>query len=280
MKKVGIISVLLAVFLLLGCASGPQAAAQVPSDVYARKLLNYYRLYQTDAQRQIHRQLEQMYLADPVQAEAWNQIMDTWQWVDQELELNYDVLPDSLPEDDSLGIVIMGFALNANGGIRPELEKRLQVGLTCANQYPNAYIILTGGPTAQDDFTTEAGQMAKWLLEQGVAQERLIIENRSLSTAQNALYVYKILCQEYPQIRNLAVVTSNYHIPRSFLDFATVSHYYSTVSGSPEIRVLAHACADPGYDTKESLNSHVSDIAAIVGLKMVYQRSTALYAGG
>lgn len=279
MKRMGIISVLLAVFLLLGCASGPQAAAQVPAETYACKLLNYYRLYQTDAQRQIHRQLELMSLSDPVQAEAWEKIMDIWQYVDQDLELCYDVLPDGLPQDDSLAIVIMGFALNSDGSIRPELEKRLQVGLACAEKYPNATIILTGGPTAWDEFTTEAGQMAKWLLEHGLDDDRLIIENRSLSTAHNALYVYDILTRDHPEIESLAVVTSNYHIPRSFLDFATVSHYYSTVSGKPEIRVVAHACSDPGYNTQESLTSHAADIAAIVGLNMVYQRSTALYAG-
>ena len=212
MKRIKLVALLLAVFLLLGCA--PRGVEQLPPETYARKLLNYYRLYQKDAQRQIHRQLEQMQLSDPVQAEAWGKIMATWQWVDQEMELTYDVLPDNLPEDDSLGIVIMGYGLNPDGTIRPELEKRLRVGLASAKKYPNAWVILTGGPTAADNVTTEAGQMAKWLIEQGLSRELIIVENRSYSTELNARYSIEILRKSYPQIKSLAVVSSDYHIRR------------------------------------------------------------------
>lgn len=277
MKKGKLLCIVLVAVLLLGCA--PSGAQQIPAEVYARKMLNYYRLYQNDAQRQIQRQLDQMELSDPVQAKAWGTILESWQWVNEEMELTYGVLPDGLPEDDSLGIVIMGFGLNPDGTIRPELEKRLQVGLASAKKYPNAYVILTGGPTAADDVTTEAGQMARWLRLKGLEEDRIIVENRSLSTAQNAKFVCAIVEQDYPRIRSLAVVTSDYHIARSFMNFSALCDYNTIVHGKPAIGVLAHACSDPGYKTSESLTMQAGDIASVVGLNMVYQRSTTLYAG-
>ncbi len=72
-------------------------------------------------------------------------------------------------------VVILGFQLNPDGSMKDELIERLKVGLKSAEKYPNAYIVCTGGGTAAENAeATEAGEMAKWLEEQGVAKERII----------------------------------------------------------------------------------------------------------
>ena len=100
-----------------------------------------------------------------------------------------------------------------------------------------------------------------------------------MSTAQNALNVYRLLNKSYPSIQQLAVITSDYHIYRSVVDFESVSHYYSTVSGGREIPVADHACCDPGYVRREDLSSHAADIAAIARMELEFQRGTALHTG-
>ena len=70
--------------------------------------------------------------------------MDYWGYVNTDLVIHGDHLPDGLPKDDSLALVILGGALNPDGSMRDELVRRLEVGLDCAAQYPNAYVSAPG----------------------------------------------------------------------------------------------------------------------------------------
>ena len=46
-----------------------------------------------------------------------------------DMNVNVDVLPDGLPNDDSLCITVLGFALNDDGTMKDELVGRLQTDL-------------------------------------------------------------------------------------------------------------------------------------------------------
>ena len=146
----------------------------------------------------------------------WTRIMDLW----EAPVTVYDALQDDLPGDDSLCLIALGFQLNPDGTIREELEERLKVMLAASEKYPNALIVCTGGGTAADDpSATEAGRMAEWLEAHGVDPSRLIAEDRSLTTAQNAIYTFDILAKLYPQVKQIAVITSDYHIATGVLLF-------------------------------------------------------------
>lgn len=153
-------------------------------------------------------------------ADRWERIMPLWKEANTDLSLNYDVLPDGLPDTDELCIVVLGFQLNPDGSMRDELIQRLTVAKRGAEKYPNALIVCTGGGTAAEDKTaTEAGRMAEWLLADGIASHRVIVEDKSLTTAQNAIYTFDILAARYPQVRQLAIVSSDYHIATGALLF-------------------------------------------------------------
>ena len=153
---------------------------------------------------------------DPSLGEKWTRIMDLWE---APVTVNTK-LPDGLPEDDSLCLVGLGFQLNPDGTMRDELVERLKVMLSASENYPNAIIVCTGGGTAADDPTaTEAGRMAEWLEAQGVDPSRLIVEDHSLTTAQNAIYTFDILTERYPQVRQIAIISSDYHIATGTLLF-------------------------------------------------------------
>ena len=148
--------------------------------------------------------------------EKWTRIMDLWE---TPVTVNGE-LPDGLPEDDSLCLAGLGFQLNPDGTMRDELIERLKVMIEASRKYPNAIIVCTGGGTAADDPTaTEAGRMAEWLQAQGVDPGRIIVEDRSLTTAQNAIYTFDILEEQFPQIRQIAIVSSDYHIATGTLLF-------------------------------------------------------------
>ena len=61
--------------------------------------------------------------------------------------------------------------------------------------------------------------MAEWLAAQGVDSARVIVEDQSLTTAKNAILTFDILSGEYPQVRQIAVISSDYHIATGILLF-------------------------------------------------------------
>ena len=65
--------------------------------------------------------------------------------------------------------------------------------------------------------------MAEWLEAQGVDPARVIVEDRSLTTAQNAMFTLERLERDYPQVEQLAIVSSDYHIPTGTLLFEAQS---------------------------------------------------------
>ena len=153
---------------------------------------------------------------EPSVGEKWTHIMDLWE---APVTVNGE-LPDGLPEDDTLCLVALGFQLNPDGTMKEELIQRLKAVLVAAEKYPHALIVCTGGGTAADDPTaTEAGRMAEWLEEHGVDPSRLIVEDHSLTTAQNAIYTFDILDEQYPQVGQLAIISSDYHIATGVLLF-------------------------------------------------------------
>ena len=67
--------------------------------------------------------------------------------------------------------------------------------------------------------------MARWLEKQGISKERIIEEPRAMSTTQNAIKSCKLLAADYPQVKSLALITSDYHIYQSCVLFAGMSAY-------------------------------------------------------
>lgn len=160
--------------------------------------------------------MDELRAQDPAQAEKWGKILDLWE---TPVAVNTE-LPDNLPEDDTLCLVVLGFQLNPDGTIREELVERLKVTLEASKKYSKAFIVCTGGGTAANNpDATEAGKMAEWLESNGVESNRIIVENHSLTTAQNAIYTFNILAERYPQVSQIAIISSDYHIATGVLLF-------------------------------------------------------------
>ena len=88
---------------------------------------------------------------------------------------------------------------------------------------------------------TEAGEMAKWLVENGVDPQRVIVENRSLTTAQNAIYTWQILTEQYPQVKDLAIISSDYHIATGALLFGAEAVLQAEEAGKETMAVVSNA---------------------------------------
>lgn len=240
-----------------------QARAEESITPYTQRLLQYYRFYQEDAEEDIQAILDYLSTLDPDQGAMWEAIMSDWAWCNQEFQDPPSTLPDGLPDDDSLCIVVLGYCLNADGTMAPELRHRLETALDAAYAYPNAYIAVTGGATASYSDATEAGVMADWLESQGIDPNRLILDPNAYSTTDNAVNVCGILARSYPSVECLAIVTSDYHAAWGSVLFQTICDYREACG---RIGLPVVACAANPTDTDYStLSYQARGIAAITG---------------
>ena len=262
-KKLG--SLVLALCLCLSLAL-PAAASELGKlEDHGVKLIQYYLHHQEKADEVIWDLIRQMKEVDPKQAAVWEKLMFDWAWINSDMPVYEQEIPQDVPTDDSLCIVVMGFGLNADGSIRPELENRLKMALTFATSYPNAYVLVTGGQTGAVDGVTEAGQMAAWLQKHGLPKSRIIQENQSLSTTANAVNSYKLLTRAYPQVDSIAIVTSDYHVRQSCAMFAAVSNYQSGYKGGRSLELVGNAACDTGFQ-EDSLMTQAWGISLIMGI--------------
>lgn len=244
----------------------PAAASEMGKlESYGVQLIQYYMHHQEAADEVIWDITRQMKEIDPKQASVWEKLMFDWAWINSDMPVYEQQIPQGLPTDDSLCIVVMGFGLNADGSIRPELENRLKMAMTFATSYPNAYVLVTGGQTGAVDGVTEAGQMAAWLQKSGLPKSRIIQENQSLSTTANAVNSYKLLTRVYPQVDSIAVVTSDYHVRQSCAMFAAVSNYQSGYKGGKNLELVGNVVCDTGLE-EDSLVTQAWGISLIMGL--------------
>lgn len=148
-------------------------------------MISYYSTYQSTAKTDIQRLVEKLKALNSTKGEEWEKIMKYGDYVNTDMNVNVD----GLPNDDSLCITVLGVALNDDGTMKDELVGRLQTALASAQKYPNAYVAVTGGGTAKNNpNATEADQMAAWMSANGLDENRLIVENKSKSTVQNAQF--------------------------------------------------------------------------------------------
>ncbi|WP_319944334.1 ElyC/SanA/YdcF family protein [Nocardia macrotermitis] len=126
-------------------------------------------------------------------------------------------LPNPLPAliGPQTALVVLGYGLLPNGALRPELVNRLQAAWLQAIAAPNSPIVVTGG--APQNGVPEAAAMAGWLIGHGIPASRILVEDRSGSTVQNALFSTRIMRSR--GIDSAVVITSPNHIRRAVTDF-------------------------------------------------------------
>ncbi len=104
-------------------------------------------------------------------------------------------------------------------GIRGErvsvgLAKRLNKAYEYHEKNPDATIIVSGGQGPQEDIP-EALAMKRYLVEKGVPEEKIIMEDKSTSTITNFRNSYSIMKEKGMSTSSVVFVTNAYHVYRS-----------------------------------------------------------------
>lgn len=155
-----------------------------------------------------------------------------------------------------LALVILGYALNEDGSIDPTLVDRLKVTLKAFNYFPQSRIIVSGSDPRGG--VTEAYQMSRWLIKEGVPEDHIILEDQSKSTIWNAINsinaIQKMnnLVSTQQHITNIILISSSAHIRRATADFKQALENQNLLT---KIGLYNLAYPSPGYDTSRPITT-------------------------
>lgn len=93
------------------------------------------------------------------------------------------------------------------------LQKRLDKAYEYMIDLPESLCIVTGGRGA-DEIMPEAEIMKKYLMERGIDESRIYVEDKARNTTENIRYSYEIIEKEELSDRRCVSVSNAFHIPR------------------------------------------------------------------
>lgn len=102
------------------------------------------------------------------------------------------------------------------------LQDRLDKALDYLEEHPDVIVVVSGGQ-GPDEHVTEARAMADYLMEHGVEEARILLEEDSHNTVQNLRYTARLLEEEgYDTQQDVVVVSNGFHLTRVRMLFERV----------------------------------------------------------
>ena len=111
-------------------------------------------------------------------------------------------------------IVIHGAGLLRGDQVSKLLSDRIDKAISIYNKASNKPKIIPSGGKGDDETISEAEAMKRYLLEKGIPENDIILEDTSATTYEN-LKNSKAIIDGRPGSKNTALVTSNYHVYRA-----------------------------------------------------------------
>ena len=107
-------------------------------------------------------------------------------------------------------IIVLGAQVRESGP-SVVLQYRLDAAIDYLNKNPDTICIVSGGQGVNEPFS-EAEGMAKYLLENGIEKDRILLEDESRNTVQNIQNSKDIMEELY---NGVGIVTNNFHVFRA-----------------------------------------------------------------
>ena len=115
-------------------------------------------------------------------------------------------------------IIILGCQIRKDGTLPPLLRGRVDKALEFRNKQLEMtgkdLVFIPSGGKGSDEVISEAEAMKKYLVEKGIKEKNIIIENKSKNTYENIKNSYKLIKKKKA---NIAFSTTNYHVFRAGL---------------------------------------------------------------
>lgn len=135
-----------------------------------------------------------------------------------------------------LVLVVLGNRINDDGSMSQLMLKRLETALNVYKTFAPEKIILSGGVANKKVNSSEAQLMRDYLVTNGVPQDVLVMEDKSLTTKQNAEFSVPIAAQL--GATELLLLTSLEHMSRSYLN--PIKLFRKQLVNYPNIKLSAY----------------------------------------
>jgi uncharacterized SAM-binding protein YcdF (DUF218 family) len=138
------------------------------------------------------------------------------------------------PDQGIDGIIVLGGSYDSQSHgylstiVLEEDTEPMAVMVELARRYPKAQIIFSGGTDPSNPGPSEAAIVKQYFVSFGIAADRILIEERSLTTEENARFTANLI-HPTPSSRWL-LVTSAYHMPRAVGTFRKAGFNVSAFS--------------------------------------------------
>ena len=123
-----------------------------------------------------------------------------------------------IPKFDKDAILILGCRVKKDGTLTNILRERVDRALEFAKmQKDNTgkdIVFVPSGGKGDDEIISEAQAMKNYLLNQGIREENILIEDKSKNTFQNIKFSNEIVKKFFKNVK-LAFSTTNYHVFRA-----------------------------------------------------------------
>jgi uncharacterized SAM-binding protein YcdF (DUF218 family) len=119
------------------------------------------------------------------------------------------------PESSPDAVVVLGAQVLSSGQPSPALRRRIGHAVEVWRATPGAVLVGTGGPGRAP--VSEAEVIRRAAVAAGVPESRVVVEDRSTTTLEQAVAVAAEAAAR--GWRSLALVTDGYHMPRSLFLF-------------------------------------------------------------
>lgn len=132
-------------------------------------------------------------------------------------------------------ILVLGAGLS--NGVEPSLilAYRLDAAIDCIDSFGNTGKIVVSGGQGSDEKLPESEAMKKYLVQHGISEDRILIEDKSSTTAENFKFSKNIIENDSGKSIdevNVKIVTTDFHAFRSRLlakknGYTNVNNYSS-----------------------------------------------------
>ena len=109
--------------------------------------------------------------------------------------------------------IVLGASIKGEK-ITKSLKMRLEKAYEYYEENNDVMIIVTGGK-GEGENVTEASAMAKDLIEKGLPESHIILEEKATNTKENLEYSYEIIKDRGDEEAAIAICSSSFHIARA-----------------------------------------------------------------
>ncbi len=119
------------------------------------------------------------------------------------------------PPDGADTVIVLGAAVHGYK-ISLTLQNRLDAALLyCKKEENKNALIVVSGAQGRQENVSEAFAMKNYLLTKGIAESRIVFEDKATNTYENFMFSKKLLDERFKGEYSVVFVTNDFHILRS-----------------------------------------------------------------